>query len=123
MTFDKIFSPRLSAYYDLHRETVALIGGLSQPITIYSPLSIELGVDVGLVDSSVPGSLDYQFGKLSAFSFVDVTDNAAIYAGVNYGLNSKDTFSDLNFDIDDPDSIESPTDNSTWFQFGITSTF
>ncbi len=123
LDFDMFLAPNLSAFYDIHLETVTLEATLSQTILNIDPFSLEVSANVGGVEASGQSSLDYAYGKLSTTLYLDVTDKAAIYAGASYGASSADTFLDTNFDLSDPDTLSDPTDQSTWFTFGLSSTF
>jgi len=121
LDFDVPLSPTLTGYYDFHLKTVTLETSLTYSLSIIDNLMIEASVNAGLVEASE--GINYQYGKLSAKAFFDVTDNAAFFAGAHYGLSSTDTFLDTSFDLADPETLSDPTQNSTWFSVGVTSTF
>lgn len=121
LDFDVPLSPTLSGYYDVHLKTVTLETSLTYSLSLIDNFMIEASVNAGLVEASE--GVNYQYGKLSAKTYFDVTDNAAFFAGAHYGLSSEDTFLDTNFDLSDPETLADPTQNSTWFSVGVTSTF
>ena len=121
LDFDVPLSPTLSGYYDVHLETVTLETSLSYSLSLIENFMVEASVNAGLVEASE--GVNYQYGKVSAKAYFDVTDNAAFFAGAHYGLSSTDTFLDTNFDLSDPETLSDPTKNSSWFSFGVSSTF
>ena len=121
LDFDVPFSPTISGYYDFNLKTVTVEGSLTYSLSLIDHVMLEASVNAGLVEASE--GVNYQYGKLSAKAYLDVTDNAAFFAGAHYGLSSTDTFLDTNFDLSDPTTLEDPTQNSTWFSVGVTSTF
>lgn len=121
LDFDVPLSPSLSGYYDVHLKTVTLESSLTYSLAIIDRLMLEASVNAGLVEGSE--GVNYQYGKISGKTYLDVTDNAAFFAGAYYGLSSKNTFLDTDFDLSDTTTLKDPTKNSAWFSVGVTSTF
>lgn len=121
LDFDVPLSPTMSGYYDFNLKTVTLESSLTYSLSLIDNLMLEGSVSAGLVEASE--GINYQYGKLSAKAYLDVTDNAAFYAGAHYGVSSEDTFLDTSFDLSDPTTLSDPTQNSTWYSVGVTTTF
>ncbi len=123
LTFDTFLSPRLTAFYDMHVETITLEADITHAFDVFGPITFETSLEGGLVEASGGAGLDYFYTTLAGTLFFDVTDKAAIYAGAYYGNSSKDTFLDTNFDLSDPATLSDPRDQSLWAKVGVSSTF
>lgn len=122
LDFDVVFSPSLTAYYDIHLETITIEGSARYDISIFKDFIFRTSIRAGLVEADT-GGLNYQYGRASAQIFYDVTENASFFAGGHYGLSSEDTFLDTSFDIEDPASLQDPEQSSSWFSIGVTTSF
>lgn len=122
LDFDILLSPSVTAFYDIHLETITVEGSAQYDISILTDLIFRASVTAGLVEAET-GGLDYQYGRLSIKSFYDVTDRASLFAGFHYGLSSEDTFLDTDFNLEDINSLQDPRKTSTWFSVGVTTQF
>jgi len=121
LDFDVLLSPSLAAYYDIHLDTLTLEASTKYGVEITDDVLFEVSLDGGLVEANE--GLNYQYGKLSGTTFYDLLDYVTIYGSFNYGVSSKDTFADISFNLSDPATLSDPTDKSTWFKVGLTTTF
>ncbi len=119
--FDAPLSPSLSAYYDVNLNAFTLEGGAGYSFPVAEKTSFDVSGSAGLV--SVKGGGDYQYGSLSGALSYAFTETTSVYAGVNAGFSSENTFADASFDPLDPSSIAAPDKSSLWFGLGISSGF
>lgn len=123
LDFDVFLSPKLSAFYDVHLETVTVQADISRSLFMIKPVTFEVFGNIGGVESSGSESLDYLYGRTGLTAYIDVTEKAYLFGSAFFGVSSEDTFLDTNFDLSDPDTLADPKDNSAWFKFGVSSTF
>ncbi len=121
LSFDAPLAPSVTAYYDLNLKAFTLEGGAEYSVPVGEKTSFDIGASAGLV--TVKGGGDYQYGSLSGALTYGFNDNTSVYAGINGGLSSQNTFADTNFDITDPSTISAPKKSGIWFGVGISSGF
>ncbi|MEE9272130.1 MAG: TorF family putative porin [Robiginitomaculum sp.] len=130
LSFNVPFSPSLTAYYDVTLDAFTIEGGAEYSIPMGGKVGEKMGektnLDIsGAIGSvSVDGGTDYQYGSLSLALSYALASNTSVYAGVNGGLSSKDSFVDTNFDLADlANTVGAPNSSSVWFSVGISSGF
>lgn len=83
--FDAPFAPSLTAYYDVTLEALTLEGGLGYSAAMSDTTSADFGVTAGLVDGD---GFSYEWAGASAAVSRSLTDDASIYVGANFVMNS-----------------------------------
>ncbi|MEM7728610.1 MAG: TorF family putative porin [Pseudomonadota bacterium] len=108
---DVPLAPSLAAYYDLTLEAFTLEGAVGHSVGIGEKNGMDLGVTVGLVDGD---GFSYEWATAGLALSHALTDDASVYAGVNYTINSEDV---LDF------SALRQRDELLWFGTGISTSF
>ena len=121
LSLDAPLAPSVTAYYDVNLKAFTLEGGAEYAFPLGEKTSFDVGATAGLV--TVKGGGDYQYGSLSGALSYGFNDNTSVYAGVNGGLSSQNTFLDTNFDITNLATVSNPKKSSVWFGLGISSGF
>lgn len=121
LSFDTVFAPSVTAYYDFTLESFTLEGGIGHSIAAGDKTSLDLGLTAGLVD--VDGG-SYEYGQASASLGYGFTDDVSAYVGVNYAIASEDNFYDIDLDFDDIDnSVFDVSDDTFWIGVGVAAGF
>ena len=134
VALDTVLSPALTAYYDVNFESFTLEGSVGHSVPVADKTSFDLGLTAGLVD--VDGG-NYEWATGSAAVSYSFTDDASIYVGANFSVNSEDlldfvTFGDLedfiaegnDVDLDDLSNVSFQTDDTLfWAGVGVSTSF
>lgn len=120
---DTPLSPSVAAYYDVTLEAFTLEGAVGHSVGFGEKQGADLGLTVGLVDGD---GFSYQWATASAALTHSITDDASIYIGANFTLNSDDNTLDLE-KFADPVSgtafLSATDDTLLWFGTGISTSF
>ncbi len=84
---DVLLAPSLAAYYDFTLEAFTLEGAVGHSVGFGEKNGMDLGLTVGLVDGD---GFSYEWATASVALSKAITEEASVYVGVNYTLNSED---------------------------------
>lgn len=122
-TEDVPFAPSISAYYDFTLENFTLTGDAGGSTELNESNSFDYGLTVGLVDGD---GFSYEWATASAAVSHALTENASIYLGANFTVNSDDNTVDLD-KFANPNTgtafLAATSDNLLWFGTGISTSF
>jgi len=126
LSLDTVLAPSVTAYYDIGLEAFTLEGSVGHSIPLENNFSVDLGLTGGFVLADGPG--DYQWGTASASLGYGFTDDASVYVGANFSLNSDDNLDfevtrDVNTGVIDPLSGAGTDDTQFWFGTGFSTSF
>jgi len=119
--FDLPLNPGATGYYDVDLERFTLELDFGHVFTLADLFYVEPGLTLGISDAN--DNLDYHWATSFIEMGVDVSKSASVYARASYSNSSADTFADTSFDLSDPDTLELPDTNTTWFGVGLAASF
>lgn len=119
--FDLPFNPGATGYYDVDLERFTLELDFGHVFTVADLFYVEPGLTLGISDAN--DNLDYHWATSFLEMGVDVSKSASVYARASYSNSSADTFADTSFDLSDPDTLDLPDTNTTWFGVGLAASF
>lgn len=126
LSFDTALAPSITAYYDIGLEAFTLEGSVGHSFTTSDKTSLDLGLTAGLVTAD--GGGDYEWATASASYSYAFTDDASVYIGGNFSLNSEDLLDfevtrDINTGIIDPLSGGGTDGSLFWVGTGFSTSF
>lgn len=121
--FDTPLSPSLAAYYDVTLEAFTLEGAVGHSVGFGEKQGADFGLTVGLVDGQ---GFSYEWATASAALSHAITDDASIYIGANFTVNSDDNTLDLEKFADPLTGtafLAATSDTLFWVGTGISTSF
>lgn len=119
--FDLPLNPGATGYYDVDLERFTLELDFGHVITVADLFYIEPGLTLGISDAT--DNLDYHWATPFLEVGIDVSESASLYVRASHSSSSADTFADTSFDLSDPDTIDLPDANTSWFGVGLAANF
>lgn len=119
---DVVLAPSVAAYYDVTLETFTLEGAVGHSVGFGDKNGLDLGLTLGAVEAD--GGGDYQWAHASVALNHSLSDDASVYVGANYAINSEDNTLDLErFAAGANESFVRSDDDLLWFAVGISAGF
>ena len=100
LSYDTLLAPSLTGYYDFNLDTFTLEGSIGHSFAVADKTSFDLGLTGGFV--TVDDADGYEWATATASVGYAFSDNASIYVGGNFSVNSEDLldFPDANVESD-----------------------
>ena len=119
---DVMLAPSIAAYYDFTLENFTLEGAIGHSVGFGEKNGLDLGLTVGAVEAD--GGGDYQWAHGSVALSHSLTDDASVYVGANYAINSEDNTLDYERIAVGADEVAVLSgDDKLWFAVGISAGF